>query len=102
MRFQVVLKWPADSLNDYDEMVAVEDLLIAKLTEQSVVDGHDFGTGETNIFVNTDDPRRAFEEIQIILSGHKLWPDAVIAYRPMDGTEYSVLWPQGTVTFSVR
>ena len=102
MRFQVVLQWPAHSFNDYEEMVAVEDLLIAKLSEQSEVDGHDFGTGETNIFVQTDDPRRAFEEIRTILSEHKLWPDAVIAYRQMEGTEYSVLWPQGTTTFNVR
>ena len=50
MRFQVVLQWPAHSLNDYDEMIAVEDYLIAKLSEQSEVDGHDFGKGETNIF----------------------------------------------------
>jgi hypothetical protein len=102
MRFQVVLQWPAQSLDDYDEKVAVEDLLIAKLTKQSEVDGHDCRSGETNIFVHTDDPRRAFEEIQTILSGHKLWPDVVIAYRQMDGTEYRVLWPQGTTTFNVR
>jgi hypothetical protein len=102
MRFEVVLQWPAHSLNRYDEMVSVEELLIAKLTKQSKVDGHDFGTGETNIFVHTDDPRRAFTEIKSILSGHRLWPDAVIAYRQMDGTEYSVLWPQGTKAFNVR
>jgi hypothetical protein len=81
MRFEVVLQWPAHSLNRYDEMVSVEELLIAKLTKQSKVDGQDFGTGETNIFVHTDDPRRAFTEIKSILSGHRLWPDAVIAYR---------------------
>jgi hypothetical protein len=69
MRFQAVLQWPAHSFNDYDEMVAVEDLLIAKLSEQSEVDGHDFGTGETNIFVQTDDPRRAFEEIRFASIG---------------------------------
>jgi hypothetical protein len=102
MRFQIVLQWPAHSLDDDEEMVAVEDLLIAKLTKRSQVDGHDFGSGETNIFVHTEDPRRTFEEIQAILSGHKLWPDAVIAYRQMDGTEYSVLWPQGSTPFSVR
>ncbi len=102
MRFQVVLQWPAHSLSDFDEMVAVEDLLIAKLTEQSKVDGHDFGTGEMNIFIHANDPHRAFEEIQTILSGHKLWPDAVVAYRQIDGSEYTVLWPEGTTTFNVR
>ena len=64
MRFQVILQWPAHSLDDYAEMVGgVEELLIAKLSAQNEVDGHDFGVGATNIFVLTDDPRRAFEEI---------------------------------------
>jgi hypothetical protein len=102
MKFQVVLQWPAHSLCDFDELVAVEDLLIAKLTEQSEVDGHDFGSGETNIFVHTNDPRIAFEEIRTILSGHKPWPDAVIAYRQTNGSDYTVLWPHGTTTFNVR
>jgi hypothetical protein len=44
-------------LDDYDEMLGVEELLIAKLTAESEVDGHDFGGGGTNIFVATDDPK---------------------------------------------
>ena len=36
-------------------MVGVEELLIAKLTAQSEVDGHDFGGGGTNIFEATDE-----------------------------------------------
>ena len=102
MRFQVNLQWPAQSLLGFDEMVAVEDLLIAKLSKQSEVGGHDFGSNETNIFIHTDDPRRAFEEIQIILSAHTMWPSAVVAYRQMDGSEYTVLWPHGSTTFDVR
>lgn len=81
MRFQLVLQWPASSLNSFDEILDVEDLLIAKLTDQSEVDGHDFGSGEANIFVNTNDPHRTLEEIRGIFSGHKLWPSTVIAYR---------------------
>jgi hypothetical protein len=56
MRFQVVLRWPAHSFDDYDEMLGVEELLIAELTAESEVDGHDFGGRGTNIFVATDDP----------------------------------------------
>jgi hypothetical protein len=103
MKFQVVLQWPATSMSDFDGMVEIEDLLVEKLSEQCDVDGHDFGSEETNIFVHTHDPLRAFEEIRIILSGHKLWPHARIAYRRVDGTEYAVLWPQGgATTFNVR
>ena len=102
MIFQVVLQWPAHSPSAFDEMVAVEDLLIAKLSEKSKLDGHDLSTAEVNIFVRTVDAHRAFEEIRTILSGHKLWSDAVIAYRQMDGSEYTVVWPPGTLTFNVR
>jgi hypothetical protein len=100
MKCQLVLQWPAHSSGDYDEMIGVEELLIAKLAAQNEVDGHDFGVGEANIFLLTDDPRRAFEEIKSILSGHSLWPDARIAYRHMDGTEYHVLWPRGAKAFN--
>jgi hypothetical protein len=101
MRFQVVLQWSASSMKDYDEMVNIEDLLIESLTKRSKVEGHDFGSKEANIFVHTDDPRRAFEEIRTILSGHKLWSDTRIAYRHIDGDEYTVIWPEGATTFKI-
>jgi hypothetical protein len=101
MKFQVVLQWPASATSDYDEMVDVEDLLIERFTEQCEVDGHDFGSNEANIFVHTNDPRRAFEEIRVILSGHKLWPDTRIACRQIDGNKYTVIWPEGATTFSI-
>jgi hypothetical protein len=101
MRFQVVLRWPASSMNDYDEMVGVEDLLIESLTKRCKVDGHDFGSNGANIFVHTGDPRRAFEEIRTILSGHRLWSDTRIAYRQIDGNKYTVIWPEGATTFNI-
>lgn len=102
MKFQVVLQWPADSLDDFDEMVRLENLLIAKLSRRSEVDGHDFGSGETNIFILTDDAHRVFQEIEGILSGHALWPKARVAYRHIDGVGYNVLRPPGSTTFNVR
>jgi len=102
MRFQLVLQWPASSVNDFDEIVNIEDLLIAKLKGQSVVDGHDFGSGEANIFVHTNDPHQALEELRAILSAHRLWPSTAIAYREILGTEYRVLWPEGITGFNVR
>jgi hypothetical protein len=102
MKFQVVLQWRASDMADYDGMVEIEELLIEKLTDQFEVDGHDFGSDEANIFVRTDDTRRAFEEIKTILSGHELWPDVRIAYRQVDGTAYCMLWPPGATAFNVR
>jgi|HubBroStandDraft_6_1064221.scaffolds.fasta_scaffold153102_4 hypothetical protein len=101
LKFQLVLQWPVSSMNDYNEMVNVEDLLIERFTKRCEVDGHDFGSNEANIFVNTNDPRRTFEEIRTILSGHKLWPDTRIAFRQIDGNEYTVIWPEGATTFNI-
>lgn len=102
MKFQIVLQWPASSVDDFDQVVAIEDLLIERLSGQCEVEGHDFGMEEANICVDTDDPLRAFEQIRAILSGHRLWPHARRGYRQVDGTEYKVLWPQGAANFNVR
>ena len=102
MRFQLVLKCPAASLKNFDEIVGLEGVLIAKFSDQNEVDGHDFGSSEANIFVLTDDPHRTFDEAKNILSGHRLWPDLKIAYRQVNGTEYHVLWPEHTTRFDVR
>ena len=102
MRFQLALQWPLSSLRGLDDLLNLEELLMAKLTDQSDVDGHDLGSGEANIFVYTNDPHRTLKEVRGILSGHKLWPNTVIAYRETLGTEYTVLWPEGTTEFRVR
>jgi hypothetical protein len=47
--FQLVLQGPASSLNGFDEILNIEDLLTAKLIGQSEVNGDDFGSGEVNI-----------------------------------------------------
>jgi hypothetical protein len=88
-------------MNDYDEMVSIEDLLIERLSKRCEVDGHDFGSNETNIFVHAADPHGAFEEIRTILFGHRLWADTRIAYRKIDGDKYTAIWPAGTETFIV-
>ena len=102
MKFQLVLQWPACSLKNSDEAVEIEDLLIGNVDQQDAVDGHDFGSGEANIFVLTNEPHRTFEDIRTILASHRLWESALVAFRRTDGNEYTVLWPKGSKTFSVR
>jgi hypothetical protein len=103
MKYQLVLQLPTtNSLNEYDTIIGIEDLLIEKLTDESDVDGHDAGSGETNIFIYTDNPQRTFEEIIRILSGHTCWPKMRVAYRQADGDKYTALKPKGFVGFSVK
>lgn len=101
MKYQLVLQWPATSIRDFDAMVEVEDALIDGLSTASEVDGHDAGSGEVNIFVRTDDPNRAFEEVNAILGSCDFWIDARVAYREVGKNDYTVLWPKGLSTFKV-
>lgn len=44
-------------------MIVLEETLIAEVGNKALVDGHDAGSGEMNIFIHTNDPRRIFEKI---------------------------------------
>jgi len=101
MKYQLVLQWPAFSIKDYDTMIAIEDVLIEKLSKNCKVDGHDAGSGEMNIFIHTDDPRSAFTEVKTILGSRDFWVDARVAYRELTKNEYSILWPEDLDHFKI-
>jgi hypothetical protein len=101
MKYQLVLQWPASSIKDYDAMIEVEDALVENLSAANEVDGHDAGAGEVNIFIRTDDPTRAFSEVEAILGTRDFWVDARVAYREVAGNEYSILWPKDLTEFKI-
>jgi hypothetical protein len=44
VKYQLVLQWPASSLDDYDALIAAENKLIESLSKTHEVDGHDMGS----------------------------------------------------------
>jgi hypothetical protein len=98
--YQLVMQWPASSVEDYDELVEIEEFLIENL-EHGDVDGHDAGQGEMNIFVLTDDPEKTFASVKKLLEKRRAWIDVRIAYRATTRDTYSVLWPKSLTTFKV-
>ena len=72
MRYQLVLQFRGDSLADYDQMIALEDRLSEELKHTAKVDGHDCGSGESNIFIFTSDPATTFGRVRQTLEreGH--------------------------------
>lgn len=66
MKYQLVLQLGDSSKAAYDKMIELEDLLIEQLGDLGYVDGHDWGSGTTNIFIHTDDPKSAFNRIQTL------------------------------------
>ena len=101
MKYQIVLQWPASSIEDYDAMVSVEDLLIEELPNGSDVDGHDGGSGQINIFIQTDNPEKTFEEVKVILEDRAEWPNIRIAYREIGRSKYVIVWPNNLMEFDV-
>ena len=101
MKYQLVLQWPASSIQDFDAMIAIENKLIENLSEGSEVDGHDFGSGEGNIFILTDDPERAFSEIEASLNNDDSWLNARVAYREITKDHYTILYPEDLKVFRI-
>ena len=62
MKYQLVLQY-ADTDMSYDELVSLEAALEAQLSQFAEVDGHDYGSGEGNIFILTDDPQGTFKAL---------------------------------------
>jgi hypothetical protein len=95
MRYQLVLQFPGDALSDFDAMVALEDALIEDLGHSADVDGHDCGSGETNIFIFTPKPELTFATVRQRLEQEGRLSSVIAAYRPADGEHYTVIWPVG-------
>ena len=95
MKFQLALQFPANSIADYDEIIALGDELSEKLGSLAEVDGHDCGSSEMNIFIHTDEPKKVFETILPVVTKRKLMENLVAAYRERTGEKYTVIWPIG-------
>jgi hypothetical protein len=96
MDYQLVLQFRGDTMPDYDAVVALEEVLTAELGDSADVDGHDVGSGETNIFIFTSDPQQTFEQAKPLLERRRCLQSVTAAYREADGEEYTVIWPEGS------
>jgi len=67
MDYQLVLQFRGDWLDDFDAMAALEEELTDVLGDSADVDGHDVGSGETNIFIFTSNPAGTFDSVKPVL-----------------------------------
>ena len=93
MQYQLTLQFRGDTLGDYDAMIALENELIEELGETADLDGHDCGSGETNIFIFTSEPIAAFHHVRAVLERTKHLHAVTAAFREIDGERYTVIWP---------
>lgn len=102
MTAQLVLQFAtAEDLDGYDRMIRFENALISLLGRSAHVDGHDFGSGEVNIFIITKDPISTFALVQQTDQSIRPSLEMKAAYRSMDGETFVCLWPPGLEYFDV-
>jgi hypothetical protein len=101
MKFQLVLQFAAAGMRQFDELVALEEDLIKNLPPTSEVDSHDFGSGEFNIFVLTDQPKETFDAARKLIEHSPFQKELRAAYRERGKDEYIILWPEHFQEFHV-
>ncbi|ADV80956.1 hypothetical protein [Terriglobus saanensis] len=101
MKYQVVLQFATAGMSQFGELVALEEGLIQNLPPPSEVDGHDFGSGEFNIFILTDQPRETFDAARKLIEKGFFQSQLRAAYRERGKGEYVILWPEHLEEFRV-
>ncbi len=92
MQYQLVLQFPLGEDSDFDGLIELETKLTFELGSEHDVDGHDFDSGEMNIFIHTDNPNDAFKKIALLLND-QLSSILKAAYRKIDSDRYTWLHP---------
>ena len=64
MNYQLVIQFEAESLDDFDHLVALEEKIESLVGDSADVDGHDFGSGTGNIFIITKEPKNTFQHLK--------------------------------------
>jgi len=101
MKYQLVLQWPGVSVEDYDRLILLEETIRDGLGDIGIVDGHDLGSGEMNIFVHTDNPNPTFEKIKDLVAGGENLKESKVGYRDFEEDDYTPIYPQDLKQFSV-
>lgn len=97
MKHQLVLQFQGDDSDTLDKVIALEDQLIEALdgSTGAEVDGHEPGNGVINLMLLTKNAAKLWEKIEPLVedaASDDLEVNAV-AFRPLDGDEFTVLWP---------
>lgn len=92
MKYQLVLQFPLTESFDFDALIELETKLTFELGSEHKVDGHDFGSGEMNLFIHTDNPNDAFEKVIVLLSD-QFASSLKAAYRILGSDQFIWLHP---------
>lgn len=101
MQYQLVVQIKGVNSEDFDRLIQWENDLATPLAPFADVDGHDFGSGEFNIFILTNEPIATFSKVQEFYEVRPLPQAMAAAYRQINSDEYIALWPPDSAGFSI-
>lgn len=103
MKYMLVVQWRKPALS-FDRLIEMEESVTRALKESRIdcdVDGHDVGSNECNLFVHTNQPNETFDVVLKLVKEAGEESGLASAYRPLKGSNYTVLWPRGSASFKV-
>jgi hypothetical protein len=99
MKYVLVLQFPS-SAKSLRQLAELEEELARELGTLAEMDGHDFGSGEGNLFIATDDPERTFARVRQVMDLGTL-ESLKAATRETEGEDYRPIWPPGLKEFRI-
>jgi len=103
MKFQLVIQFAANTREEFEDLLELTDSVTNALAGEleTIVDGHDYGLGEFNIFIHTDDPEEVFAKTADFIDRQRPGIPFAAGYRGFDEDTYTVRWPEGAERFAV-
>jgi hypothetical protein len=102
MEYQFVIQIIAEFEDEFDAIVLLEDELIQLLEGNAEIDGHDFGSGEANIFIITSQPESTFKIIQSKYRNRMEKEQWKIAYSELGKDDFNILYPISFGEFKIK
>ena len=66
-----------------------------------LVDGHDIGAGEMNLFNHSDDPKDTFAKTMSLIEGKYDLKELMVGYRNFEDNHHTPVFPPGLTVFRV-
>src|SRR5215831_4375153 len=93
MNYELVIKFWRKPLPDETALEKIGSELKNVLGDAAKLDGYDVNDDEINLFVITDDPKRAFRRIKKVLETQGIDEGFSAAFRLMGGAHFTSIWP---------
>lgn len=103
MKFQLVIQFAASGQKDFSDLLEFAERISVALSDEAetVVDGYDFGSGEFNIFIHTNQPRAILEKARKAIDTQLPGLPFSSGYRDFHAGKYIPLWPPDLQIFCV-